>query len=154
MSGQHVILRRFRFHPKRLFGTLWVKRLCGQEFRTSDVCVGRWHGAELTQFPQPVRDMILNAGEQLKVLLKSGDVMRVDSDGEHLANGFAPIGSTRLMSLDDGSVLALAGRRRSIAVVYVANRGAERPEQFEVVPLFCGNQSVGFDSLGNLCLRS
>jgi hypothetical protein len=114
MAGRHIVLETFSF-PAESF----VRDSVGQ-FVVAARNSGRLMSvsadgtvSELTQFAQPVADMSFNAGEQLEVLLRSGDVVRVEADGSTEATGFAPIGSTRLMTLEDGPVLALAAERAS-----------------------------------------
>lgn len=157
ISGKHVILDTFSF-PVSAFVrnsvgqfTLAVKNSGRLVSLSSDGIV-----SNLTELAQPAQDLVYNAGGQLEVLLGSGDVVRVDADGKTTATGFAPIGSTRLTSLEDGSLLALAGSTGGRSqVAYVSRRMEERPEQFEIaarVP--AGTASVGIDSLGNLCLAN
>ena len=157
MTGQHVVLETFSF-PASTFARDSVGELVVATRNSGRLISVSADGiaSELTEFAQPVKDIIYNAGEQLEVLLSSGDVVRVDSNGDTKVTGYAPPGSTRLMSLEDGSVLALtsiAGERSQ--VVYISKRTVERPVTFEVAALVpAGTESVGFDSLGNLCLAN
>jgi hypothetical protein len=157
LTGQHVVLETFSF-PATTFvrdsvgEVIVATRNSGRLVSVSAAGIA----SELTKFTQPVKDIIFNAGEQLEVLLSSGDVVRVDSNGATKATGYAPPGASRMMALEDGSIVALtgvAGERSQ--VVYVAKRNMERPEKFEVAAFVpAGTESVGFDLLGNLCLAN
>lgn len=157
MAGQHVVLERFSFAA-----TAFVRDSVGQfilSVRNSGRLVSLSADgvvSNLTELTLPATDLVYNAGGQLEVLLGSGHLVRVDADGKATPTGFAPPGSTRLTSLEDGSLLALAGSAAGRSqVVYVSRDVEERPEQFEVsarVP--AGTAAVGFDSLGNLCLAN
>lgn len=110
---------------------------------------------ELTQISQPVSDIVLNAGGQAEVLLESGDIVHVSAAGVVTRTGYAPSGSSRLMLLPDGSLLAIAGPLNGHAELVYPTRGNLRPTEFRryaIVPQ--GTQAVGFDSLGNLVLAN
>ncbi len=155
-SGQHVVLETFSFAA-----SCFAKDNQGQ-FTLAEKNTGRLVSlspegtvSSLGQMTQTVVDLTFNAGDQLEVLLASGHVAFVNSDGESSVCGYAPIGATRLTSLDDGSVLALANTGAAQSQVVHVSRESDRPGKFVVaanVPL--GTQAVGFDSLGNLCLAN
>ena len=155
-SGQHVILETFSF-PASGF----VRDELGR-FVLSLKQSGRLvsldaegHIADLAQLNQPVQDLILNAGGQLEALLPSGHIVRIDEEGEVAHSGFAEVGSTRLASLSDGTLLSLADSGNGRARVVKVSREADRPAEFHVaVTVPVGTMAVGFDSLGNLCLAN
>jgi hypothetical protein len=111
--------------------------------------------ADLAHLNQPVQDLILNAGGQLEALLPSGHLVWIDEEGGVSHSGFAEIGSTRLASLRDGTLLTLVESASGRSQVLETSRETDRPERFDViatVPL--GTKAVGFDSLGNLCIAN
>ena len=110
---------------------------------------------ELTRLYQPVCDVMLNAGGQTEALLASGELVHIAASGEVTATGFAPPGSSRLMLQSDGSVLVLSKRSNGQTHLVSISPDVVRPKEFSTfatVPE--GTQSVGFDSLGNLCLAN
>lgn len=111
--------------------------------------------SDLATLTAETYDLTYNAGGQLEALMASGHVLQVDEAGTGTISGFAPVGSRRMTSLADGSVLALSeGAANRSQVVYVS-RQPDRPQEFRVAATVpTGTRAVGFDSLGNLCLAN
>jgi hypothetical protein len=155
-AGQHVVLETFAF-PASTF----VRDPAGQfviaqtnsrklvSFSSDGIL------AHYSQLSQPAVDLAMNAGGQVEALLASGHVVLVDESGRATLSGYAPAGANRLMTLGDGSLLALSSGAGEQSQITRVSRYSLRPKQFAVeanVP--AGTQAVGFDSLGNLCLAN
>lgn len=155
-GGQHIILQTFNFPA-----TTFVRDTAGQ-FVISVKQTGRVVSvspegavADVGLLNQVPLDLAYNAGGQLEALLPSGHVVRVPSSGEVTVSGFAQLGSRRLVSLQDGSLLTLCTTDVTRTQVLHVSRTEDRPDQFDVVAnVPAGTSSLGFDSLGNLCLAN
>ena len=155
-GGQHVVLQTFGF-PAGAF----VRDSAGQ-FVLSVKQTGRLVSvssegvvSDIGMLTQNPLDLAYNAGGQLEALMPSGHVVRIPSSGEIQVSGFAQLGSRRLLSLRDGSLLTLCNTDVSRTQVIHVSRTEDRPEKFQIeanVPT--GTSSVGFDALGNLCLAN
>ena len=155
-SGQHVALQTFSF-PASGFVRDELGRFvfCVRQSGRLVSLDAEGQTTDLAQLNQPVQDLILNAGGQLEALLPSGHIVRIDEEGEVSHSGFAELGSTRLASLSDGTLLSLADSGNGRARVLKVSREADRPAEFHVVATVpVGTMAVGFDSLGNLCLAN
>jgi hypothetical protein len=155
-SGQHVILQTFSF-PASGFVRDELGRFVFSVKHSGRLISLDSEGqlTELARLNQPVQDLIFNAGGQLEALLPSGHIVRIDEEGAASHSGFAEVGSTRLSSLSDGSLLTLVDSASGRSQVLKISRDADRPKQFDIaatVPV--GTRAVGFDSLGNLCLAN
>lgn len=155
-SGQHAILQTFSF-PASGFVRDELGRFVFSVKQSGRLVSFDAEGqiTDLAQLNQSVQDLIFNAGGQLEALLPSGHIVRIDEEGEVSHSGFAEVGSTRLASLSDGSLLTLVESASGRSQVLKISREADRPTQFDVaatVPV--GTRAVGFDSLGNLCLAN
>lgn len=155
-AGQHVVLQTFAF-PASVFVRDELGRFVfcvKQSGRLVSLDI-EGQVADLAVLNQPVQDLILNAGGQLEALLPSGHLVRIDEAGSVSHSGFAEVGSTRLASLSDGTLMTLVESIGGRSQVLEISREADRPEQFDVkatVP--AGTRAVGFDSLGNLCIAN
>lgn len=154
--GQSVLLHELTFAANA-----FVRDVAGQFVVTSKdsnrvvVISNTGEITELTRMYQPVTDLVLNAGSQTEALLASGEVVHIAASGEVTTSGFAPPGSSRLMLQPDGSMLVLSKRSNGQTNLVAISRDIIRPKEFSAfatVPE--GTQSVGFDSLGNLCLAN
>jgi hypothetical protein len=155
-SGQHVILETFSF-PASGFVRDELGRFVFSVKQSGRLVSLDAEGqiADLAKLNQPVQDLILNAGGQLEALLPSGHIVRINEEGEVSQSGFAEVGSIRLASLSDGSLLTLVDSASGRSQVLKISREADRPLEFDIaatVPV--GTRAVGFDSLGNLCLAN
>lgn len=155
-SGQHAVLQKFAF-PASCFVRDELGRFVLSVKQSGRLVAHDVEGkvAVLAQLNQPVQDLILNAGGQLEALLPSGHIVRIDEEGAVSQSGFAEMGSTRLASLSDGTLLSLVEAASGRSQVLEISRHADRPEQFTVMATVpAGTKAVGFDSLGNLCLAN
>lgn len=113
---------------------------------------------EISEFSvanQPTIDLALNAGGQLEALFPGGILLRFSPDGTSIRSGFAELGSSRLSSLQDGTLLTLARSADGHPLVCHVARSLERPESFRVAArVSIGTRAVGFDALGNLCIAN
>jgi hypothetical protein len=155
-NGQHIILHTFSF-PASSFVRDDVGRFVVSVKQSGRLVALSEEGevSDMALLMQPVTDLVLNAGGQLEALVPSGHIIRIAEDGKAAVSGYAEIGSRRLASLADGSLLALTGSLEGRSQVVFVSRDEERPEQLEVAATVPnGTMAVGFDSLGNLCLAN
>ena len=155
-SGKHVVLVTFAFPA-----TTFVRDLVGHVVVAAKNS-GRLLSvspegvvAEHAVLPQPAVDLAINAGGQVEALMNSGHVATVTADGQTSLSGFAPIEATRLMTLADGSLLALAGIAGDRSQIVSVSRDEDRPARFNIIAHApAGTRAVGFDAMGNLCLAN
>ncbi len=155
-SGQHVVLATLAFPA-----TAFVRDTVGH-FVVAAKDSGRLLSvspegvvAEHAELIQPAVDLAINAGGQVEALLTSGHITTVAADGRASLSGFAPIGATRLMTLADGSLLALSGIAGDRSQIVSVSRSEDRPERFDMIAHApAGTRAVGFDAMGNLCLAN
>lgn len=108
---------------------------------------------ELARLSETAVDIELNSADQPHALLPSGKVILLGLDGTSRTVGFAPAGSRRLLQLPEGRLAVLHAEADQRPVIrMLADEVRDVAPVFAQVPF--GTTSVGFDSLGNLCLAN